>query len=383
MQAQTSVGSTQYLLGLTRETTVDCKPYDRLGSNILLPLFDQEEYNQTMAGIGVREDPAIQKTREYNKSYYERRKQQNNSQGDPYDFVYNSLPKEHSVLKEQPPCVLCGTKKIQLKWPNLDREIVTILSRVLAPNPYVQTFQSLGNLGPLDKYRVEFTASIKDNIRVYNRPTTSEVEGNENITTYKRSIVVYGRSEYPTHIQPYFTCYDPLSYPMFFLKGEARWHKRIPREGVDTRELVDDDDDAAKDEKGQTAQDQPDLVTRVFRAKLEYLKQQLFTNNILGIFVSHIYVFEFQKCGLPHAHFLLIMRLEDKLANPDHYDKVVCVEILDPNKHPELHHLVLKHMIHGPCGHLNTQCPCMKGEPKKCRWNYPRQFQETTQQRDD
>ncbi|GKA42724.1 hypothetical protein Tco_0735384 [Tanacetum coccineum] len=40
-------------------------------------------------------------------------------------------------------------------------------------------------------------------------------------------------------------------------------------------------------------------------------------------------------------------------------------------------------MIHGLCGHLNTQCPCIEGEPKKCHWNYPMQFQETTQQGDD
>ncbi|GJV74686.1 ATP-dependent DNA helicase PIF1-like protein [Tanacetum coccineum] len=175
---------------------------------------------------------------------------------------------------------------------------------------------------------VELTASVKVDQRLYNRLTTSEVvgsgvEGNENITTYKRSIVVYGRSEYPTQIQPYFTSYDHLSYLMFFPNGEAGWHSQIPREGVDIRELDDADDDVAEDEEA------------------------------------------------------------DKLANPDYYDKVVCAKIPDLNKHPELHHLVLKHMIHGPCGHLNTQCPCMKGETKKCHWNYPRQFQETTQQGDD
>ncbi|GJT17209.1 helicase-like protein [Tanacetum coccineum] len=384
---------------------------------------------ETNIGTDVREEPSIQKTKEYNKSYYQCRKEQNNSQDDLYDFVYNGLPKEHSLLIDQlvprdgEPRYLQlyfydaeSEFEHRLKWPNLDREIVTILSRVLAPNPYVQTFRSLGNLGPLDKYRVELTASVKVDQRLYNRPTTSEVagiwvEGNENITTYKRSIVVYGRSEYPTHIQPYFASYDPLSYPMFFPNGEAGWHSRIPREGVDIRELVDDDDDVAEDEEiqdagkpdifltmtcnpnwpeivenlyeGQTAQDRPDLVTRVFRAKLEYLKQQLFTNHILGVVSSHIYVIKFQKWGLPHAHFLLIMTSADKLANPDHYDKVVCAEIPDPNKHPELHQLVLKHMIHGPCGQLNTQCPCMEGEPKKCRWNYPRLFQETTQQGDD
>nr|GEW73865.1 helicase-like protein [Tanacetum cinerariifolium]GEW73878.1 helicase-like protein [Tanacetum cinerariifolium] len=247
----------------------------------------------------------------------------------------------------------------RLKWPNIDREIVTILSRVLAQNPYVQTFRSIGNLGPFDNYK-------------------------------------------------------------------AGWYKRIPREGVDIRELVDDDDDGAEDDEGprnmrkrfldamvlvqdagkpgifltmtfnlnwpeimenlyegQTTQDRPYLVTRVFRAKLEYLKYQLFTRHILDVVASHIYVIEFQKQGLPHAHFLLIMRSSDKLENVDHYDKVVCAKIPDPNKHHELHQLVIKHMIHDPCGHLNTQCPCMKGEPKKCHWTYTRQFHETMHQRDD
>ncbi|GKB30667.1 ATP-dependent DNA helicase PIF1-like protein [Tanacetum coccineum] len=437
MQAQTSVGSTQYLSGLTRETTID----DRLGSNILLPLFDQEEYNQTMAGTDVREDPTIEKTREYNKSYYGRRKQQNNSQGDPYDFVYNGLPKEHSVLKEQPPCVLFGEKKIQygfltfccmkgkttLQPLDIPPELYNLftsqcqLGKMFRKNirayntkfsfasigvtldkrynsardSGVYTFHVQGGiylkidqLVPRDgeprylqlyfydaksesDHRVELTTSVKDDQRVYNRLTTSEVasiwvEGNENITTYKRSIVMYVRSEYPMHIQPYFACHDPLSYLMFFPNDEAGWHKRIPREGVDIRELVDDDDnDGAEDDEC---------------TKLIYLKQPLFTNNILGVVVSHIYVIEFQKRGLPHAHFLLIMRPEDKLANPDHYEKVVCAKIPDPNKHPELHQLVLKHTIHDPCGHLNTQCPCMKGEPKKCHWHYPRQFQETMQQ---
>ncbi|GJW18898.1 ATP-dependent DNA helicase PIF1-like protein [Tanacetum coccineum] len=411
-----------------------------------------ERHKQKNIATDVGEDPTIQKTREYNKSYYQRHKETNNSQDDPYDFVYNGLPKEHFLLKEQPPCVICGANRIQyefptfccmngrttlqpldippelynlftsqcqlgkmfrknirayntnfsfasmgvnldkrynakgsgvytfrvqggiyhkidqlvprdgqprylqlyfydaesefehrLKWPNLDREIVTILSRVLAPNLYVQTFRSVGNLGPLDKYRVELTASTKEDQRLYNHPTTSEVagiwvEGNDKITTYKRSIVVYRRSKYPTQIQAYFACYDPLSYPMFFRNGEAGWHSRIPRKGVDIRELVNDDDDIVKDEEGprdmrkrfldamtlvqdvgkpdifltmtynpnwpeivenlyegQTAQDQPDLVTRVFLAKLEYLKHQLFTKYILGVVASHIYVIEFQK----------------------------------------------------------------------------------------
>ena len=46
-----------------------------------------------------------------------------------------------------------------------------------------------------------------------------------------------------------------------------------------------------------------------------------------------------------------------------------------------LHGLVIKHMLHGPCGILNRNCPCMvDGE---CRFHYPRQFCAATQQGTD
>jgi hypothetical protein len=70
-------------------------------------------------------------------------------------------------------------------------------------------------------------------------------------------------------------------------------------------------------EPGQTPQDRPDLVVRVFRAKLEDLKKQLFEKHILGKVIDHVYVVEFQKRGLPHAHFLLIMSSRYKLTSAD------------------------------------------------------------------
>ena len=136
-------------------------------------------------------------------------------------------------------------------------------------------------------------------------------------------------------------------------------------------------------EPGQKAYDRPDVVARVFHAKLEDLKDQLFKKHIIGVVKAHVYVIEFQKRGLPHAHFLLIMRPEDKMSNPDHYDKMVCAEIPNPIKYPKMHEMVVKHMMHGPCGNINTTSPCMQGAPKQCRWRYPRQFNEKTAQGDD
>ena len=76
-----------------------------------------------------------------------------------------------------------------------------------------------------------------------------------------------------------------------------------------------------------------------------------------------------KKGGLPHEHFLLIMKSGSKLTNPDAYDRVILAEIPDKDKYPELHDLVISHMLHGPCGVLKN-CACMvDGE---CLFQYPR-----------
>jgi hypothetical protein len=58
---------------------------------------------------------------------------------------------------------------------------------------------------------------------------------------------------------------------------------------------------------GQTPQDRPDLVVRVFHANLQELKHRLTKHDILGKVWAYVYVVEFQKRDLPHAHFLLII----------------------------------------------------------------------------
>ncbi|KAJ9557872.1 hypothetical protein OSB04_012486 [Centaurea solstitialis] len=40
-------------------------------------------------------------------------------------------------------------------------------------------------------------------------------------------------------------------------------------------------------------------------------------------------------------------------------------------------------MMHGPCGDLRTSSPCMEGEPKQCRFRYPRQFSDITTHPED
>uniref|UniRef100_A0A453JV05 ATP-dependent DNA helicase n=1 Tax=Aegilops tauschii subsp. strangulata TaxID=200361 RepID=A0A453JV05_AEGTS len=135
---------------------------------------------------------------------------------------------------------------------------------------------------------------------------------------------------------------------------------------------------------GQTPQDRPDLVVRVFRAKLEELKNKLLKKDILGKVRAYVYVVEFQKRGLPHAHFLLIMEGRYKLTCPEQYDRLISAELPNKKKYPELYKLVVKHMMHGPCGalNLNPECPCTKGRPS-CKNHYPRPFHAATLQGKD
>ncbi|XP_012837726.1 PREDICTED: uncharacterized protein LOC105958267 [Erythranthe guttata] len=132
---------------------------------------------------------------------------------------------------------------------------------------------------------------------------------------------------------------------------------------------------------GQRAQDRPDLTARVFRAKLQDLKDQLFKKEIFGKVAAHVHVIEFQKRGLPHAHMLIILKSEYKITTPEQFDRFVCAELQDEEKHPELNELVLKHMMHGPCGDLNLKNSCMVDG--KCKYHYPRPYCESTIQGKD
>nr|XP_045089630.1 uncharacterized protein LOC123497280 [Aegilops tauschii subsp. strangulata] len=132
---------------------------------------------------------------------------------------------------------------------------------------------------------------------------------------------------------------------------------------------------------GQTAHDRPDIVARVFYGKLEAMKDPLLKKIVLGVVVAYVYVVEFQKRGLPHAHFLLIMDSTYKLLVPEQYDRLISAELPDKQKYPELYAMVVKHMMHGPCGALNPKNVCMQDNECKCR--YPRPFNENTVQGKD
>ncbi|XP_062119226.1 uncharacterized protein LOC133832974 [Humulus lupulus] len=126
-------------------------------------------------------------------------------------------------------------------------------------------------------------------------------------------------------------------------------------------------------------QNRPDLVVRIFRAKLEELKKDLFIRQIFGGVAAYVYVIEFQKRGLLHAHLLIILKPNSKIYGPENFDKIVSAEIPHETHNSHLYTMVVKHMIHGPCGSINPKNVCMKKEGK-CRNRYPKSFCSITTQ---
>jgi Helitron helicase-like domain at N-terminus/PIF1-like helicase len=129
-------------------------------------------------------------------------------------------------------------------------------------------------------------------------------------------------------------------------------------------------------EPGQTAQDRPDLITRVFHLKLSALLEDLLTNGVLGRVIAHMYVIEFQKRGMPHVHILLILDRADKPHTLEDIDTIVSAQLPDHNLYPELYETITSCMLHGPCGVSNVNAPCMVDG--KCSKRYPKEFCEET-----
>ena len=102
------------------------------------------------------------------------------------------------------------------------------------------------------------------------------------------------------------------------------------------------------------------MVTRIFRAKLEELKYELFKKQIFVSIAAYVYVVEFRKRGLPHSHFLIILESNSKLSTPEAFDQIVSAEIPNTKNHTHLRLAIIKHMMHGPCGNLNLTNTCMK-----------------------
>jgi len=73
---------------------------------------------------------------------------------------------------------------------------------------------------------------------------------------------------------------------------------------------------------------------------------------------------------------LVFLHSRYRCVSPKDIDKIICVEIPDKEKEPELFQIVSTLMIHGPCGPQNTSSPCMN--KNKCTKFFPKKFTNET-----
>ncbi|KAI7938124.1 hypothetical protein MJO28_015044 [Puccinia striiformis f. sp. tritici] len=123
----------------------------------------------------------------------------------------------------------------------------------------------------------------------------------------------------------------------------------------------------------QEAADRPDLITRIFRLKLEDLITEVVKFKRLGSVASWVYTIEFQKRGLPHVHIIVILESRDIPRTPNDIDCLVSAEIPDKDLEPDLHKLVTTCMLHGPC---NSKSMCWRDGA--CSKKFPKDFSEST-----
>ncbi|GBN21053.1 hypothetical protein AVEN_146938-1 [Araneus ventricosus] len=69
---------------------------------------------------------------------------------------------------------------------------------------------------------------------------------------------------------------------------------------------------------------------------------------------------------------------ESKIRTKDDIDKFVNAELPDPCTDPRLFQIVAKCMVHGPCGTININSPCMRDG--QCCKSFPKQFKDDTEE---
>jgi len=105
----------------------------------------------------------------------------------------------------------------------------------------------------------------------------------------------------------------------------------------------------------------------MFKIKLKELINDIHKKHILGRTITEIYVIEFQKRGLPHAHILIFFVENYKPHTVKDVDRMISAELPNPEINKLAHETITRCMMHGPCGAAFPNAPYM--EDGKCKKN--------------
>ncbi|GKG26665.1 helicase, partial [Tanacetum coccineum] len=85
---------------------------------------------------------------------------------------------------------------------------------------------------------------------------------------------------------------------------------------------------------GQRSHDRPEVGTRVFKLKLTELLDDLTKNHVFRAISAVVYVIEFQKRGLPHAHILIWLEEYYRCKAATDIDDIISAELSSPTADP-------------------------------------------------
>ncbi|GJY22279.1 putative DNA helicase [Tanacetum coccineum] len=119
---------------------------------------------------------------------------------------------------------------------------------------------------------------------------------------------------------------------------------------------------------GQHVNDRPDVITKMFKIKLDEHIKDIMKKHFLGRVKAYTWL-----ASLSYHCFL---HDEDKISSPEKINKFIFVGLPSKDDNPIGFEAVRTHMIHGPCGAYASDSSCIhKGE---CTKGFPKRYSEST-----
>ncbi|KAH9621045.1 hypothetical protein KSS87_018778 [Heliosperma pusillum] len=280
------------------------------------------------------------------------------------------------------------------------QDVIDILMELTILNPYARFFRSLQELDIQEDTQIVLNKSTTKDQRVYNAPTSDKVVviWTENSTTGETSgphITVTGKSDESHRIMHYYGCYDPLQYPLLFPTENAagtralkkkKPHCTLPTPVDSSSNYIDTFADAKSLLNAESTcalgVRKPDERNISCREYYCYKLQNRPCNMLLRAgrcyqqYVVDMYV-KLENTRLD------IFRNNQGTIRAELYQGLL--DTVEAEANVALRKSVLKHMMHGPCGKLDPECPCMKHKKTlgHCKYGYPKQFTNETTNNSD